>query len=288
MNEEYRICLERVFEGPMDLLLHLVREQEVEIQQVRLALVIDGYFRYLEQLKELDIEVAGEFLVMAATLMSIKSRSLLPREAVLVEDELDPEDELIQRLLEYRRFRGAADDLEDRFRRRSLEHLRGFRGEARDHAPERELDLGELSAWDLLATFSRLLRETLANRPHTIQGDARPLRWYVSTLAQAVRARGRLRLEEALCLDGEELTRNGMIGAFCALLELVKIGLVTAIQDAQDGPIELLLVQDAAEDWGGLIRASRFMDEETPDEEGSLGAAREDPTLGLQPGTNEG
>ena len=99
----------------MDLLLHLVREQEVEIQDVEIARVIDGYFEYLQHLEELDIEVAGEFLVMAATLMSIKSRSLLPREEVELEDELDPQDELIQRLIEYRRFRGAADDLGERF-----------------------------------------------------------------------------------------------------------------------------------------------------------------------------
>ena len=86
MSGEYTVFLERVFEGPMDLLLHLVREQEVEIQDVEIARVIDGYSEYLQHLEELDIEVAGEFLVMAATLMSIKSRSLLPREEVELED----------------------------------------------------------------------------------------------------------------------------------------------------------------------------------------------------------
>lgn len=259
---EYTVFLEQVFEGPMDLLLHLVREQEVEIQDVKIALVIDGYFAYLQRLEELDIEVAGEFLVMAATLMSIKSRSLLPREEVQLEDELDPEDELIQRLIEYRKFRGAADDLEDRLQRRSKEHVRGFTGEARMHTPERELDMGELTAWDLLSTFSRLMRETLANRPHTVAGDPRPLRWYVSHLAQTIRSAGRLRLEDALALDGGEPTRASMIGGFCALLELVKIGLVTAHQPSQSDSIEVVLCQDAAADFEDLIRSSRFMDEE--------------------------
>lgn len=280
MTEEYTVFLERVFEGPMDLLLHLVREQEVEIQDVEIARVIDGYFEYLQHLEQLDIEVAGEFLVMAATLMSIKSRSLLPREEVELEDELDPQDELIQRLIEYRRFRGAADDLGDRFERRKQEHLRGFRGEARMHVPERELDMGELTAWDLLATFSRLMRETLANRTHTVAGDPRPLRWYVSQLAQAVRRKGRLRLEEALTLDGEEPTRAGMIGAFCALLELVKIGLVGAQQDGQGAPIELVLREDAGDDFESLIRSSRFMDEEDPD--------GEDPPPEVAQGAGEG
>ena len=284
MSGEYTVFLERVFEGPMDLLLHLVREQEVEIQDVEIARVIDGYFEYLQHLEELDIEVAGEFLVMAATLMSIKSRSLLPREEVELEDELDPQDELIQRLIEYRRFRGAADDLGERFERRKQEHLRGFQGEARMHTPERELDMGELTPWDLLATFSRLMRETLANRTHTVAGDPRPLRWYVSQLAQAVRQHGRLRLEEALALDGEEPTKAGMIGAFCALLELVKIGLVGAHQEGQGDPIELVLRKDAEGDFESLIRSSRFMDEEDPEDDAAEGSGPGDPPEGTEPG----
>lgn len=284
MSGEYTVFLERVFEGPMDLLLHLVREQEVEIQDVEIARVIDGYFEYLQHLEELDIEVAGEFLVMAATLMSIKSRSLLPREEVELEDELDPQDELIQRLIEYRRFRGAADDLGERFERRKQEHLRGFQGEARMHTPERELDMGELTPWDLLATFSRLMRETLANRTHTVAGDPRPLRWYVSQLAQAVRQHGRLRLEDALALDGEEPTKAGMIGAFCALLELVKIGLVGAHQEGQGDPIELVLREDAEGDFESLIRSSRFMDEEDPEDDAAEGSGPGDPPEGTEPG----
>ena len=287
MSGEYTVFLERVFEGPMDLLLHLVREQEVEIQDVEIARVIDGYFEYLQHLEELDIEVAGEFLVMAATLMSIKSRSLLPREEVELEDELDPQDELIQRLIEYRRFRGAADDLGERFERRKQEHLRGFQGEVRMHTPERELDMGELTPWDLLATFSRLMRETLANRTHTVAGDPRPLRWYVSQLAQAVRQHGRLRLEDALALDGEEPTKAGMIGAFCALLELVKIGLVGAHQEGQGDPIELVLREDAEGDFESLIRSSRFMDEEDPEDDAAEGpepSGPGDPPEGTDPG----
>jgi segregation and condensation protein A len=266
MTDEYTVHLEQVFEGPMDLLLHLVREQEVEIKDVKIAGVVDGFFAYLEHLKDLDIEVAGDFLVMAATLMSIKSRSLLPREEVNLEDELDPQDELIQRLIEYRKFRGAADDLEDRYARRSMEHLRGFTGEARMFAPERELDMGELSIWDLLSSFSRLMRETLADRVHSISGNSHPLRWYVSMLANVLRDRRRLPLEEALFINGEPPTRASMIGGFCALLELVKIGLVTATQASQEDPIELLLCEDSEGDFEALIRSSQFMDEGPPDE----------------------
>jgi len=125
VTEDFTIRLERVFHGPMDLLLHLVREQEVEIHEIEITRVIRGYLEYLRALRDLDIELAGDFLVMAATLMSIKSRSLLPREEVDLEEELDPRDELIQRLIEYRRFKEASDDLGSRFEMRSRQHARG-------------------------------------------------------------------------------------------------------------------------------------------------------------------
>jgi segregation and condensation protein A len=214
--------------------------------------------------------------------MSIKSRSLLPREEVDIEDDLDPQDELIQRLIEYRRFKGAADDLGDRHTRRSLEHTRGYRGEARMHEPEKQLDLGELTAWDLLATFSRLMRETLAGRPHTIQGDPRPLRWYVSTMATTMRSRRRASLRDLLTDFGDDTpTKQSLIGAFCALLELIKIGVVGAVQNGPEDEIEVLLKDDAEADFEELISASRFMDEDSEDEDGpegdaAAGDARED------------
>lgn len=261
-QEEFTVQLERVFHGPMDLLLHLVKEQEVEIQDVQLLRVVDGYMDYLKQLAELDIEVAGEFLVMAATLMAIKSRSLLPREEVELDDDLDPEDELIQRLLEYRRFKGAADDLEERYRRRTLEHERGIKNEARDHEPEKTLDVGELTAWDLLAAFSKLMRETLAGRPHMIKGDPRPLRWYVNALGAFVHRHGRVNLRALILEIDDEPTKEGLIGAFCALLELVKMGVVRAHQPDDLGAIEVEMCGEVGADLDDLIRASTLMDEE--------------------------
>lgn len=263
---EFTVELEQVFHGPMDLLLHLVKEQEVEIQDVRLALVVDDYIAYLKQLEELDIEVAGEFLVIAATLMAIKSRSLLPREEVELDDDLDPEDELIQRLLEYRRFKGAADDLEERFHRRTLEFDRGVKNEAREHEPEKTLDIGELTAWDLLAAFSKLMRETLAGRPHTVKGDPRPLRWYVNTLGRFVHQHGRVPLRSLLTEIDEEPTKEGLIGAFCALLELVKMGIVSAHQPEPLSEIEIEMCGNVEGDLDDLIKASTLMDEEEPED----------------------
>jgi segregation and condensation protein A len=277
-EDEFTVELEQVFCGPMDLLLHLVKEQEVAIQDVELLRVVDGYFAYLKELTELDIEVAGEFLVIAATLMAIKSRSLLPREEVELDDELDPEDELIQRLLEYRRFKGAADDLEERHRRRVLEHARGVKNEAMDYEPEKSLDLGELTSWDLLAAFSRLMRETLAGRPHMIKTDPRPLRWYVNTLGHYVNRNGAVELRELLFHIDDKPTKEGLIGMFCALLELVKMGVVRAVQPDSVGEIMVEMCAQIDGDVDDLIKASTLMDEEDPDEDSDSEAKSESPS----------
>ena len=273
MSGEFTIELQEVFRGPMDLLLHLVKEQEVEIQEVEIHSVIDGYFQYLETLEALDIEVAGDFLVLAATLMSIKARSLLPREEVELDDELDPEDELIQRLMEYRRFKEASDDLEQRWKQRADSHGRGWSGELAEHEPERTLDLGDLGPWDLLGAFSRLLRETLAGVPHRITGQRRALRWYVSEVGKLLRARREVPLEALVSelprgTDGnadEGPSRDDLIGVFCALLELVNLGLVTARQESGSQEIRVGLREELEQsELDGMIGASTFMDEEEP------------------------
>lgn len=262
MSEDYTVQLDRIFEGPMDLLLHLVREQEVEIHEVEISTVVDGYLQYLDALGDLNIEVAGEFLVLAATLMSIKSRSLLPREEVEIEDELDPQDELIQRLLEYRRFKGAADDLEERFMRRTTERQRGYKGEARANEPEKTLDLGDLTAFDLLAVFSRLMRETLAHRPHRVRGDSRPLRWFVKSVGRAVQGVGEIRLEDLVQRCAGPSPRETLIGVFCALLELMKLGVVAAHGGSDANEVVLKRVEGVSdEDLEDLIGHTRLLDE---------------------------
>jgi len=267
--KDYTVYLERVFRGPMDLLLHLVREQEVEIHEVEIAKVIQGYTAYLEALAELDIEIAGDFLVMAATLMSIKSRSLLPREEVDLEDELDPRDELIQRLLEYRRFKEASETLARGLQHRNLLHPRGAFPELEDERSSQEpvLELGELSVWDLLSTFSRLMRETLANRPMQVAGDARPMRYYVHNLARTIRSHGRLTLTDLIVSIEGETSREALVGAFCALLELIKLGVVTAEQPDHRGEIEVLLTEDGGGDLEDLLAGTTFDDELVPAEE---------------------
>jgi segregation and condensation protein A len=271
MTTDYTVRLERLFQGPMDLLLHLVREQEVEIHEVEISKVIEGYLHYLEALREMDIEVASEFLVIAATLMSIKSRSLLPREEVDLDEELDPKDELIQRLLEYRRFREVSDGLDDRQRERERLFERGSHPELREakKGEERTLDIGELTAWDLLGAFSRLMRETLANRPHQIAGDPRPLRFYVRSLAATVRGAGQISLRGLMESIDPEPTKETMVGAFCALLELIKLGVVTAVQPERADEISVCITEEAIEDVDSMLDAVTFEDEVEEEDESS-------------------
>ncbi|MFM7281434.1 MAG: segregation and condensation protein A [Planctomycetia bacterium] len=267
----FTIRLERVFQGPMDLLLHLVREQEVEIHEIEISRVIDGYLEYVRNLRDLDIEVAGDFLVMAATLMSIKSRSLLPNEEIDLQKELDPRDELIQRLIEYRRFKEASDELGERYEIRNRSFPRGNLG-AEEPTVEPELDLGELTSWDLLAAFSRLMRETLGNRPHQVVRDSRPLRFYVRTMAHTLRGRNATSLRDLVLAIDKQPSRESLIGSFCALLELAKLGLITVAQTRVQGEIEVCLRPEHAEDVDAVIENSVLDDElPPPSEQGAAG-----------------
>ena len=280
MSHDYTVRLEQLFQGPMDLLLHLVREQEVEIHEIEINRVIDGYLEWLKNLEEFDIELAADFVLMAATLMSIKSRSLLPREEVDLEKELDPRDELIQRLIEYRSFKQAARDLAERFDDRA----RLFPHGAEPPSPEEPtIDLSEVSRWDLLSAFSRLMRETLANRALKIATDERPLRYWVERLVGWVRAEEQVSLrslvESAAAEEGA--SRQVLIGTFCALLELMKLGVVRAWQEDPRADIVIALRDDLGLDVEEIVRLSGFDDEE-PGSEGRSEAGAE-PASGAAP-----
>lgn len=265
MIREYTVKLEQTFQGPMDLLLHLVREQEVDIHEIDLHRVIDGYLEHLKALREIDIELAADFLVMAATLMAIKSRSLLPTEHVDLAEELDPRDELIQRLIEYRRFKQASKDLADRFDARTRIHARTYHA-----SPDQDagLDLTELSSWDLLSAFSRLMRETLSNKQLVITQDDRPLRYYVDRLVRTIQVRRRMSLREIVeqAAGSDTIDKKAMIGTFCALLELVKIGVCTARQTSASEDIEVVLRDEVGDDLESIVRLTEFDDEKAADE----------------------
>src|SRR5262245_53597497 len=168
---DYQVVLD-TFRGPLDLLLYLVKRDEIDIRDISIARVADQFRQYLDVLELVDVELAGDFLVMAATLMEIKSKLLLPRpeEAGAVEE--DPRLELVQQLIQYKRFKEAAELLEARAEEQSLRLPRQPVAAPRTAGlpPLRTAEL-----WDLVSAFGRLMRETLASQPQQIVVDHTPL-----------------------------------------------------------------------------------------------------------------
>ncbi len=245
-GDGYRVDLD-AYSGPLDLLLYLIKRDEIDIYDIPIAPITDEYLRYLETLQVLNLELAGEFLVMASTLMEIKSRMLLPKTEQLLEEEEDPRADLVRQLLAYKRYREAADALDEMARSRSLRHSRGAmpRDEPEDPA---EKPIGEVSLWDLMDSFAKLMKETMAGpQDRVIRADV-PIQVYVDRLLDHLRQRGRLRFSE---IFGDQKDRQAVIGLFLALLELVRQRRVQAEQAEAFGEIDILLREPPPEPTPG-------------------------------------
>ncbi len=232
----YHVKLE-IFEGPLDLLLHLIKKHELDIYDIPIAPITQQYLEYLELMKSLDMEIAGDFLVMAATLTHIKSRMLLPppEHPEADEDGTDPRAELIRRLLEYKRFKDAAASLEQK------EHdwSRVFTREA-EAAPELPPDdqplLFDFHLFDLLAA----LREVLNRAPDAgieITAEAVSITEKISHILSRLENTDSVLFAE---LFDQNTTKAHVIATFMALLELMKNRIVRAVQIEQFGAIRLM------------------------------------------------
>jgi segregation and condensation protein A len=225
------------FEGPLDLLVHLIKKNQVNVYDIPIAIITEQYLEYLDLMQELNLDVASEFLVMAATLIHIKSRMLLPRpEAALLDDVIeDPRDALVQRLLEHQKFKAAAELLHDRETLRGAQWTRpDSRIEAvvgEDYEAELEVDLfGLLSAFKLVLERARE-RPPMPLPPEQISIEAR-----IDQLLE--------RLSETEACGFEDLfhdvaTRADMIVTFIALLEMIRLKLIRVFQSGHTGPIRI-------------------------------------------------
>ena len=234
---EYRVQLD-VYNGPMDLLLYLIRKEEVDIYDIPIARITEQYLQYLEVLKVLDVNLAGEFLVLAATLMEIKSRTLLPHPPPLEEsEEEDPRSQLVRELLEYKRFRDAAEELKQRAAEQQLKFPRLARPEApTEEEPARPLQ--EVQLWDIFAAFRKLMKETLGRLPRTIVYDDVPVSEFMDRLVAQLRSTPGLRFWD---LFEGRTDRIYIVGVFLALLELIRRRVVRAWQEEPFGDILLQL-----------------------------------------------
>ena len=240
----YRVDLD-IFAGPLDLLLYLVRKEEVDIYDIPIAYVTEQYIKYIELLKQLDIDLAGDFLVMAATLMEIKSAMLLPKAEVEEDGEtevLDPRSELVKQLLEYKKFKDAANLLQSSAEERTYRHTRPdsiISGLKPDSAPE--LDLENINTWDLLEAFDSMMRATgrLGNYEH-IKDDT-PIDLYQIELLHRLQSEGPMTFQNVF---KDKSTRLEMVGLFLAMLELIRSNLIKAEQPESLGVIYIRALTD--------------------------------------------
>jgi segregation and condensation protein A len=233
------------FEGPLDLLLHLVHEHQVDIFDIPIARITEAYLAALKTMEELDIDVAGEFLHMAAQLMLVKSKLLLPRTEVAddadpAEEQGDPRAELVRRLLEYQKYRAAAEELgrhdildRDVFTRRARV--------ARLPQPDGPEGLAEVSVFQLIEALDKALANVTPESRHEVEVDRLSITDAISRVAEVLRLRRRVSFVELLLAAGGT-GRSAIIAAFLAILEMARLRLLRVVQappgdDGGDGEI---------------------------------------------------
>ena len=228
-----RVQLE-IFEGPLDLLLHLIKKNEVSITDIPIATITEQYLATLEVMQTFNLDVAGEFLVMAATLIHIKSRMLLP----MADDEddeeegTDPRAELVRRLLEYQRFKDAADQLE----RRELLTRDVF---VRSVAPAEVIPapgFRDVSVFELLTALKRVLDRLPKDAVHEVMLEKITVREKMTLLLDQLRTQRKILFES---LFAEVTTRMEVVVTFLAMLELVKVRAIRIFQEEATGPIQI-------------------------------------------------
>lgn len=226
-----------IFRGPLDLLLYLVRKHELEVAEIPVAQITDQFLQYLEVLQELDVNDVGEFIEMASTLLEIKSRLVLPSGDEETEELEDPREDLVQRLLEYKKYRDAASVLEEQSREWQ-KHLPRLANDL----PPRPVDLAgqpiqEVELWDLVSAFGRIVRENQVARPSNIVYDETPIHVHMQRLHERMLQDGRAAFSQ-MFVPG--MRKTAMIGVFLAILELVRHHSVLTEQEGIHGEIWVL------------------------------------------------
>lgn len=248
-NGDYKVDL-GVFEGPLDLLLYLIHRDELDIYDIPIERITRQYIEYLDEMKRLDINVAGEFLVMAASLMLIKSRTLLPverRNDDEEEEEEDPRLDLVRQLVEYKKFKDAAGTLMVREAEQSECYLAGGNVVIGDNVEDKnDLRLADISIVDLVKAFQEILK----NRPVAPVNHLKPIVWSVpekmELIVSSARRDGALRFTT---LFNENTESGEIIVTFLAMLELIKQHKISAHQE--DAFTEIVIVAFGEEGTDG-------------------------------------
>ncbi len=234
MNNELRVKLAS-FEGPLDLLLYLIQKEEIDIRKIQIGDITDQYLRALDQMREHNLDIAGDFLLMASTLIWLKSRTLLPQtdELVMDGDEILTQDELMRRLMEHQRYRAMAQD----FKQMPLLGNDAFKRPLPEDKEKREQLLKEMNLTDLTVAFQKVLLS--ARRP---VAKVKKDRLSIAQAAQKIADKlGAQEITEFQTLFTENPDRNEVVVTFLAILELGRLGKLRVLQHITYGSIYLVL-----------------------------------------------
>jgi segregation and condensation protein A len=243
----YKVKLE-IFEGPLDLLLYLITKEEIDIYDIPIAKITDQYLEYLEMMKLLDLDIAGEFIVMAATLMHIKSKMLLPPDEVLqeeIEEAEDPRAELVKRLLEYKKFKEAADELAKKETMSSQLYTR--KSEERIIPESEDSPFFEASIFDLLTAFSKILKDIPKETFYRLVKDKFTVGEKIHDIFHMLVNEPRIFFSK---LFEEAKSKLEIIVTFLAVLELIRLKEIIVIQRESFGEIEIIRNPDMIKPGG--------------------------------------
>ncbi|MBT3182592.1 MAG: segregation/condensation protein A [Deltaproteobacteria bacterium] len=240
-SDDYRVNLE-IFEGPLDLLIHLIKKNDLDVYDIPVAFVLEEYMKYLDTLKELDIDLAGDFLLMAAEMAHIKSKLLLPDEELEEEEmELDPRSDLVKRLLEYQQFKEASHALverkmlgRDEFVQQAYEKI-----ETPNDGPM------EGDVYELIEAFSKILKKAPQTEFHDVSVDR------ISINDRIYQVIGMIKKGMTVMLDdlvGNDYSKYNIVITFLALLEMSKLRMIKVYQSSTCGPVHIQGVMEEVDD----------------------------------------
>jgi len=235
-NDIYRVRITDIFEGPMDLLVHLIKKNEVDIYDIPIALITKQYLDYIQWLNSMNIELAGDFVVMAATLTQVKSKMLLPATKD-DEDQEDPRQEITRPLMEYLQLKSAADDLAGRT-------LLGKDTFTREHDEEDYFigqgeDMIKIGLFELIDAFQKILKNISSDHLVDLTADSISVKDRISEIVDIFEKQNSVTFNELFSLKAD---KSDVIVTFLAILEMVKLNLVKMAQHVQTGIIRLFYI----------------------------------------------
>lgn len=232
VNDEYNVALE-VFEGPLDLLLYLIKKDELDIHDIPIGRITDQYLEYINLMKVLDLNIAGDFMVMSSTLMLIKSRMLLPvTDQIDEEEEEDPRWDLVKQLLEYKKFKDIAEHLEDL--ETNMENIFVREGDHVQLGASPDIDIQDASVFDLITALNDALERIGEEDIEEIFAEEYTVNQKVNYITETLKITSSLSISDLF--DGM-ISRQEIVCTFLAVLELMKLNSIKAIQNESFGSI---------------------------------------------------